>query len=55
MKKIILRCANGLGNQMFLYAFAFVLSKKLNRTLYIDAKSSFNKKMNFKNKRKMKY
>ena len=55
MKKIILRCANGLGNQMFLYAFAFALSKKLNRTLYIDTKSSFNKKMNFKNKRKMKY
>ena len=55
MKKIILRCSNGLGNQMFLYAFAFALSKKLNRALYIDTKSAFNKKINFKNKREMKY
>ena len=55
MKKIILRCANGLGNQMFLYAFAFALSKKLKRTLYIDTKSAFITKINFKNKREMKY
>ena len=47
MKKIILRCSNGLGNQMFLYAFAFALSKKLKRTLYIDAKSAFIKRINF--------
>ena len=55
MKKIILRCSNGLGNQMFLYAFAFALSKKLKRTLYIDTKSAFIKRINFKNKKKLKY
>ena len=55
MKKIVLRCSNGLGNQMFLYAFAYALSKRLNRSLILDTKSSFKKKINFKNNRKMKY
>lgn len=55
MKKVILRCANGLGNQMFLYAFAYVVSQKLNRILKIDTQSSFSKKLYFKNKREIKY
>ena len=40
--KIIARMSNGLGNQMFIYAFNFILSKKLNRTLELDILSSFN-------------
>ena len=55
MKKVILRCANGLGNQMFLYAFAYVVSQKLNRILKIDTQSGFSKKLYFKNKREIKY
>ena len=35
-KNIILRTSNELGNQMFMYASAFNISKKLNRNLLID-------------------
>ena len=35
-KKIIVRIAEGIGNQLFMYAHAYVLSKKINYDLYID-------------------
>lgn len=41
MKRIIARISNGLGNQMFLYASAFSISKKLNRILELDNISAF--------------
>ena len=47
MKKIIARISNGFGNQMFVYAAAFCLAKKLNRKLELDIYSgllSFKKK-----------
>ena len=40
-KKLIVRIANGLGNQLFIYASAFALAKQLNRELLIDEKSGF--------------
>ena len=49
MKKIILRLAEGLGNQMFMYANAFHLSKKFNTNLIIDNKSGYFKKKNIRN------
>ena len=39
--KLILRLANGLGNQLFLYATAFTFAKKLNYKLELDDKSGF--------------
>ena len=52
MKKIIARISNGFGNQMFLYAVAFSLSKKLNRKLELDILSGLNslKKKNLSKK-----
>ena len=35
-KKIIVKISEGLGNQFFMYANAFSLSKKFNYDLYID-------------------
>ena len=43
MKKMIVRLAEGLGNQLFMYANAFSLSKKNNYDLYIDDESGFFK------------
>ena len=34
-KNLIVRIAEGLGNQLFMYAHAYALSKKLNCKLYI--------------------
>ena len=45
-KKIIVKVAAGLGNQMFMYAHALTLSKKLNCKLYIDDTSGFFQKKN---------
>ena len=44
--KIILRLSNEIGNQMFMYAAAYSISKKLNRKLYIDNETAFQLKKN---------
>ena len=44
MKNIIVRLANGIGNQLFTYAAAFNYSKKINANLLIDDKSGFHKR-----------
>ena len=46
MKKIIVRIAEGMGNQLFMYAHAYALSKKLNCKLYIDDTSGFYQSKN---------
>lgn len=48
MNTLIVRIAEGLGNQMFMYAHAFALSKKINYKLLIDNKSAFFKKKDIK-------
>ncbi|WP_415285344.1 alpha-1,2-fucosyltransferase [Candidatus Pelagibacter sp. Uisw_130] len=45
-KKIIVRIAEGLGNQLFMYANGLALSKKNQASLYIDNESGFFKKKN---------
>ena len=45
-KKLIIQIAEGLGNQLFMYAFAYSLSKKLNYNLYIDNKSGYSRNKN---------
>ena len=45
-KKLILRISNELGNQMFMYASAFAISKKLNRELLIDDETAFCSRKN---------
>ena len=47
-KKLIVRIAEGLGNQLFMYANAYALSKDLNYNLYIDDKSGFIKTKGFR-------
>ena len=48
-KKLIVRIAEGLGNQLFMYANAYALSKDLPLlTLYIDDKSGFIKTKSFR-------
>ena len=49
-KILIVRIAEGLGNQLFMYANAYSLSKKFGYNLYIDDESGF-----FKNKRSRSY
>ena len=47
MRKIlIVEIAEGLGNQLFMYAHAYTLSKKLGYDLQIDNLSGFSKKKN---------
>jgi hypothetical protein len=41
---IVVRISNGLGNQLFQYAAAYALAKKLNRKLFIDNESAYFKK-----------
>ena len=45
-KKIIVEIAEGLGNQLFMYAHAYSLSRKLGYDLFIDNKSSYSTKKN---------
>ena len=42
-KILIVRIAEGLGNQLFMYANAYSLSKKFGYNLYIDNESGFSK------------
>ena len=44
--KLIVRIAEGLGNQLFMYAHAYSLSKKINYDLYIDNTSGYFKEKN---------
>ena len=43
---LILRVSNGLGNQLFMYASAFAIAKKLNRNLLIDNETAFEARKN---------
>ena len=43
-KKLIVRISEGLGNQLFMYANAFSLSKKINYDLFVDNESSYRSK-----------
>ena len=45
-KKIIVQISEGIGNQLFMYAHAYALSKKLKRDLYIDNVSAYRKSKN---------
>ena len=48
MKKVIIRIAEGLGNQLFMYSNGFALSKENDYDLFIDETSGyFKKKINF--------
>ena len=38
-KKLVVRIANGLGNQLFAYASAYAFAKQLNRELLIEEKT----------------
>ena len=48
-KKLIVRIAEGLGNQFFMYANAFSVSKLINYKLFIDDESGFIKTKKFRN------
>ena len=56
-KKLIVKVAAGLGNQMFMYANAFSLSKRFNYKLLIDNTSGFfqSKKQNSWSRIRTKY
>lgn len=43
-KKLCVEISENLGNQMFMYAHAYALSKKLGRELYIDNESAYLRK-----------
>ena len=45
-KKLIVKIAAGVGNQMFMYAHSYALAKKLNCELLIDNTSGFFQKKN---------
>ena len=50
MKKLIVRISEGLGNQLFMYANSYALSKRLNYELFIDNTSAYlNKKNQIRN------
>ena len=46
MKKVIIRIAEGLGNQLFMYSNGFALSKENDYNLFIDDTSGYFKKKN---------
>ena len=39
--KLIVRLSNNLGNQMFMYASAYVFAKKLNRDFFYDDETAY--------------
>ena len=43
-KQIIAEISEGLGNQLFMYAHAYALSKKINYELLIDDTTGYSKK-----------
>ena len=43
-KKLIVRIAEGLGNQLFMYANAYSIARDLGYDLLIDSKSGYFKK-----------
>jgi len=43
MKKLVVRISEGLGNQLFMYANAYSLSKKLGYDLFVDNLSAYKK------------
>ena len=45
-KKIIVRISNEIGNQIFMFASAFSIAKKMNRDLLIDDETAFLSKKN---------
>jgi hypothetical protein len=45
---LILRVSAGLGNQLFMYASAFAIAKKLNRNLLIDNETAFESRKNIR-------
>ena len=45
-KKIIVKVAAGLGNQMFMYANAYSLAKEIGYDLYVDNTSGYFQKKN---------
>tara|TARA_B100001540_G_scaffold51537_1_gene46496 strand:- start:386 stop:1315 length:930 start_codon:yes stop_codon:yes gene_type:complete len=45
-KNLIIRISNGLGNQLFMYASAYGISKNLTRNLLIDNESGFKSSKN---------
>ncbi len=45
-KNLTVEIAEGLGNQIFMYAFAYSISKKFDYELFIDNKSGYSKKKN---------
>tara|TARA_B100000287_G_scaffold353044_1_gene342672 strand:+ start:50 stop:961 length:912 start_codon:yes stop_codon:yes gene_type:complete len=47
-KKIIVRIAEGLGNQLFMYANSLSLSRKINYNLFIDNESGYFQKKNIR-------
>tara|TARA_B100001971_G_C18060888_1_gene467876 strand:- start:526 stop:672 length:147 start_codon:yes stop_codon:yes gene_type:complete len=46
-KKIIIRMSNEIGNQLFMYASAYGIAKKLNRTLLIDDETAYTSKKKY--------
>ncbi len=45
-KKVIVEIAEGLGNQLFMYAHAYSLARKLDYDLLIDNKSAYSTRKN---------
>ena len=45
-QKLIIRLSNEIGNQMFMYASAYSISRELNRELYIDNETAFTSRKN---------
>jgi len=45
-KKIIIRISNEIGNQLFMYASAFAIAKKLDRILIVDNETAYKSRKN---------